>query len=87
VKVYDIRQTAEAQANQLAGATGLSGDERDALLDVLIEQTAKDLTATLGQTAARSYQQLDGKWLMNLGVNENYDSGQNQQLRRITVGQ
>lgn len=71
VKVYDIRQSAEQQAHQLAGATALSTEERDALLDLLINQTAKDLRATLGDDAAESYHQLDGKWLVNLGARDN----------------
>ena len=65
-KVYDAWQFAQKQAKEVRQDNTLSEDEREALIDVLMDQTQKSLTDTLGTTAAGVYQKNGGQWVNRL---------------------
>jgi hypothetical protein len=70
VSAYEIRRTATTQAEELQRNETFTPDEREVLLDVLMDETHRALTETLGEKAARNYFKHNDSWLMRLAENQ-----------------
>src|SRR6185295_14364370 len=66
VKVYDIQQSATKLAGELRKSKDLSDDERFEALASLQEETQRNMTQTLGESASKTYQKNGGGWLDRL---------------------
>ncbi len=62
VKVYDMKKTAEEQANKLRADQSLSNEQRQAALRAIRTETERAITATFGQKGFDSYQSQQGAW-------------------------
>ncbi len=66
VKVYDLQQSATKQRKEVFKDKTLSDDERSTLLSVLQQQTQRNVTQSLGDNAAKTYQKYGGDWVNSL---------------------
>ncbi len=67
VKVYDMKQAAEAQVKQLREDKALTGERRTAALRAVREETEKSVKAVLGEKGMTSLERNNGAWwLRNL---------------------
>jgi len=62
VKVYDMKQAAEAQAKQLREDKALTGEQRTAALRAIREETEKSVKAVLGEKGFTSLERNNGAW-------------------------
>jgi hypothetical protein len=66
-QVWDIKQTAQAAAQELRNNTALSDEQRKAGCKQIQDETQKAVAAALGEKAFKNYQRGGGYWMQNLG--------------------
>lgn len=62
IKVYDMKQAAEAQAKQLRDDKALSGEQRTAALRAIREETERAVKGVLGEKGFTSLERNNGAW-------------------------
>jgi hypothetical protein len=70
--IYDIRQTAEKQRQEILGNQNLSPDQRTATLAQIADETRNTLKATMTPEAYEQYLRSEGRrWVAGIGSTEN----------------
>ena len=65
LRVFDLRDAAQAQADQVRGNPSFSAEQRQAALDGIRAETEAAVGAVIGQNALRAYLR-KGRWIESL---------------------
>lgn len=66
--LYDMRQAAEAQRQQIFRDPALAPEQRSAALSAIAQETQRAVSGMLGPDTFKEYTQRDGNWLNRLGT-------------------
>ena len=85
--IYDIRQTVEAQRQQVLNNSNIPQDQRAATLTQLADETRKTLQSTMTPEAYQQYvSSRDGRWVGNLASVDTGARGMGNDTRRFPGG-